>query len=65
MGAKTVPTGAVVAAAGWRDPVERAVVDGAPPDRMSHCDGKVADSIGDCRLMGRISSSKLDCGKEI
>ena len=32
---------------------------------ITHCCGKVAVRIGACRLMGRMSSSKQECGKRI
>ena len=67
--ATTVATGTVVGAAGavCRRQVEVPAVDDAAATsvRVIHCDGNVADIIGDCLMMGRMSSSKLDRGKLI
>lgn len=59
----TVATGAVVVlGALGLVPTHAGVVVVAAICRVNHCDGNVAVRIGDCRLMGRISSSRLDRG---
>lgn len=67
--ATTVATGTVVGAAKavCRRQVEVLATDDAAAISVCviHCDGNVADIIGDCLMMGRMSSSKLDCGKLI
>ena len=60
----TVATGAVLVegALEFLVPTDAGVVVVAAICLVTHCDGKVAVRIGACRLMGRMSSSRLERG---